>query len=118
MNINKSDTYKISEDFRSSQKKAVERGIKFRSIYEIEEGDFDAFKNKIRIFESQGEIVRIIENLPLKMFVFDAKVVALALRNKAEIGVNFVTVIVEHPDFAKAMETMFNMFWNLSKNNK
>ncbi len=118
MNINKSDTYKISNDFRSSQKKAVERGIKFRSIYEIEEGDFTTFQNKIRIFESQGEEVRIIENLPMKMFVFDSKTVALALRNKAEIGVNFVTLIIDHADFAKAMEDIFNIFWKLSKKNK
>ena len=118
MNINKSDTYKISEDFRASQKKAVEKGIAFRSIYEIEKGNLDEFKEKIRIFESQGEIVKIIESLPMKMFIFDAKIVAIALRNKAEIGVNFVTLIIDHADFAKAMETIFNIYWKISKKNK
>ncbi len=118
MNLNQSDTYKISDDFRSSQKRAVERGVKFKSIYEIEKGDFKEFQNKIKIFESQGEEVRIIENLPMKMFIFDSKTVALALRNKAEIGVNFVTLIIDHADFAKAMESIFNIFWNLSKKNK
>jgi HTH-type transcriptional regulator, sugar sensing transcriptional regulator len=115
MNIGKSNVSEVSAEIRKPEQFSIKRGVKFRSLYEIESTDWDAFINKVKHFEKMGEEVRISKHLPFKMFVFDEQTVMLALQNKADISLSFTTMTFEHSDFAEAMAGIFEIYWNKAK---
>ncbi len=114
MNIGKSNVSQVSNEIRDPEQISIERGIKFRSLYEIEPTDIDDFIKKVQHFEKMGEEVRISKHLPFKMFVFDDQTIMLALQNKADISVSFTTMTFEHSDFAEAMAGIFEIYWKKS----
>jgi len=111
MNIGQSDLNKISSEFRSPQQEGISKGVKFRSLYEIEPKDRDEFAKKVNYFQSMGEEVRVAPHLPFKMFVFDNQTILLALRNQADTSVSFTTMTIDHSDFAEAMAGIFELYW-------
>ena len=115
MNIGKSNVSKISAEIRNPEQMSIERGVKFRSLYEIEPTDLDGFIKKVIHFEKMGEEVRISKHLPFKMFVFDEQTIMLALQNKADLSLSFTTMTFEHSDFAEAMAGIFEIYWKKSK---
>lgn len=114
MNIGKSNVSKVSEEIRNPEQKSIERGVTFRSLYEVEPTDLNGFIKKVKHFQKMGEEVRISKHLPFKMFVFDEQTIMLALQNKVDISLSFTTMTFEHTDFAEAMAGIFEIYWNNS----
>ncbi len=112
MNINIMNENEISMEVRSSERESIIKGVKFHSLYEIE--DSPEFLKKIEYFQAMGENVRVAHHLPFKLFVFDTKIITIALQNKMSSGLKFVTLLIEHKDFATSLKEMFYLYWNLS----
>lgn len=97
------------------QENAVNRNenrINIRVIYEIptrEAVDFQMPHIK-RSVES-GENARMIENLPLKMYVFDERYVLMTLNNSDNTSPDFTMIVIEHPDLAIANKMLFEYLW-------
>ena len=111
MNIGQSDLNSISPEFRTPQQEGIAKGVRFRSLYEIETSNKADFIKKVQYFQSMGEDVRVAHHLPFKMFVFDKQIILLALRNQADTSVSFTTMTIDHSDFAEAMAGIFNLYW-------
>lgn len=111
MNIGQSDLNKISAEFRSPQQEGIAKGVKFRSLYEIEGKNSKEFIEKVKYFHAMGEEVKVAVHLPFKMFVFDKQIILLALRNQADTSVSFTTMTIDHSDFAEAMAGIFELYW-------
>lgn len=111
MNIGQSDLNKISPEFRSPQQEGIAKGVKFRSLYEIEGKNSEEFIRKVKHFQAMGEDVKVAHHLPFKMFVFDKQIILLALRNQADTSVSFTTMTIDHSDFAEAMAGIFELYW-------
>ncbi|HOD55676.1 MAG TPA: helix-turn-helix domain-containing protein [Candidatus Cloacimonadota bacterium] len=109
MNLNIMNENEISMEVRSSERDSINKGVSFKSLYEIE--DNDLFIKKIEYFERMGETVRVLPKLPFKMFIFDSKIITIALQNKMSSGVKFVTLLIEHSDFAESLEEIFDIYW-------
>jgi len=112
MNTDKDTINVISEEFREAQKIGINKGAEFRSIYEIENDDPENFINKMKYFEKMGEKVRVIQSLPFKLMVFDNEKVTLALKDNFSRKLCFVTILIDHKDFAVAQKEIFEIYWN------
>ena len=93
---------------------SLKRGVINKSIYEVEETKQQDFLNLVEIYVETGEEVRISYNLPLKLAIFDEKIVMYTLRDIITMKSSLTSVIVEHPDFAKAFKRIFDSYWQES----
>ncbi len=112
MNFNIMNENEISMEVRLSERESINKGVVYNSLYEIE--DNPDFLKKVEYFQTMGENVRVAKKLPFKLFIFDEKIISLALQNKMSADLKFVTLLIEHKDFAISLKEIFEMYWNLS----
>ena len=93
---------------------AIERGVKIKSIYEIEKNNLDSFITWIKHFDKAKEEIRITEKLPLKLVIADNNVVMFTLHNKMNTQNNFTSVVIEHSDITDALIELFEIYWERS----
>lgn len=105
--------FSMPQDKNVLEQKSIIKGVQHRVIYEIEE-DIEYFLRKVNSFASQGEIVRINKQLPLKLAIFDDKITVMTLHNKGDLGSLFTAMSIEHGDFTAAMSEIFEMYWAVS----
>ena len=89
----------------------LKKGITIKTIYEnnkmIIEKDF-----LLDMYISAGEEARVVEELPIKLAIFDEKTVLLALKDPITHRPSLTTMLIEHSDFAKVMKITFESIWN------
>ena len=84
-----------------------EKGVHLRAIYEIDEWKgYDFLEQQIK----EGIEAKFIEQLPMKMAIYDKKSVLLDFHLPTE-SPTYTTVVIEHPFFVKLMEIAFNSVW-------
>ncbi|MBC8525960.1 MAG: TrmB family transcriptional regulator [Candidatus Cloacimonetes bacterium] len=105
MNLNKTSILN-REEF-----KMLKSGIKYKTIYEFDDARKWDFLELIEMFESAGEEVKIAYSLPLKLSIFDEKTVMIALRDRITSKPSLTSMIIEHPDIAKAFKITFYSIW-------
>ncbi len=99
------------------QRKLSERGIKIRSIFEIP----DSKEEKRWILENekiaarQGHESRVIKELPMKMAIFDSRIVIFALEDPITKQPSLTSQIVEHGALAKSLKITFEALWEQAK---
>ena len=99
-------------NIRKPEKYNIERGVHYRSLFEIETDNIDEFISNMEFFEETGENIKVANILPFKMFVYDDNTVLLALQNKADSSLSFTTMVFEHTDFAESMIQIFDIYWD------
>ena len=90
---------------------ALKRGIKIKSIYEVEDARELDFLKWVEMFAAAGEEVKIAYELPFKLAIFDEKTVMFALRDRVSFQPSLTSLVIEHPDFAKAFKRIFESCW-------
>ena len=101
------------EEQADRQAKPLRRGIKIRTIYELPlnkeemEWTFTILKEQVE----RGENARVIKRLPMKMAIFDMKIVLLAMKDPVSTGTTFTTQVVKHTDLAEGLTILFNHIW-------
>jgi len=95
------------------EKKALQKGVRVRNIYEIptdkEEIEW-RFKDIDRAVKD-GEEARVMKELPMKMAILDRKTVMLALADPVSKRTSLTTQIVEHRDLANGLRILFETLW-------
>ena len=94
--------------------KGLRRGIKFRSIYEVPEVSKLINRSVMEMYMEAGEEVRITEELPSKMMLFDNKALMFVMEECITPGINTSIVIVQHSSIIKAMKELFEVYWQRS----
>jgi sugar-specific transcriptional regulator TrmB len=107
------DTSKLDE-LNVTQLESLQRGVRYRSIYEVEENRRDDFIKMVAHFRKKGEEVRITNYLPLKLILFDEDKVVYTLENKVPTS-TLTAMVIEHSDLAKTLKYTFEQFWNHSQ---
>ncbi len=90
------------------------RGIIVKSIYEIDDARKLDFFKWIEMYANVGEEIRISYGLPLKLVIFDEKIVLIALRDRLTSKQSLTSLLIEHPDFANAFKKLFEGYWQNS----
>ncbi len=113
----------ISSQLDSETKKFFDRGGSFKSIYEAN-SNFrikinDTWQNVskedlIRLcaeFEKQGEEIRLSENVPQILAVFDGKTVFISLYDESIPKRERSDIIIKNTRFASFVTELFDLYW-------
>jgi len=95
----------------------LRRGVKTRSICEIPK-DKDEREWLYRLCETLGKFgdrTRVVKEVPMKMMIFDSRIVMLALEDPVSKQPSFTTQIVEHRALAKTLKMTFEALWARAK---
>ena len=88
-------------------------GILSKVIYEYKDKTpEDLFLPHIETSIEAGLQVRFLEQLPVKMLVFDRRFVLIAMRNSESTTTPLSMLVVDHPSLANAMMILFNYLWD------
>ena len=90
---------------------ALKRKVNIKSIYEYKDVIKEELVKVISFWVSAGEEARIVEELPMKMVIFDEKITFLALNDPVSLKPSITTMIINHPGFAKAQKYVFESIW-------
>lgn len=117
----------ISDKLDSETKNFFKRGGEFRSIYESK-GNFrikindtwqTVTKERLieicRSFEKQGEKIKLTENIPQIIAVFDSKTVFISLFDENLPKSERSDVIIHNKRFAGFVTEMFELYWDRSE---
>ena len=112
-------TYSNRKDMVKKQTKfgikIIEKVITSKCIYEIpskEEERNILFEYVIDEFARAGEQVKVKEELPMRMTIFDEEVVIFSLVDPVPRNPESTSQIVRHPVMAKSMKMIFETLWN------
>jgi sugar-specific transcriptional regulator TrmB len=88
-------------------------GTLTRCIYEIPESKEETEWLILNIEEAvtHGEEARVATELPMKMAVFDEKIVMFALQDPTSRKISLTVQIIEHDALAKALKYLFEKVW-------
>jgi len=91
----------------------LKRRIQGRCIYEIptDEEEKRWWFKFIKRAVTAGEQARVLDDLPMKMAIFDSKIVLFALADPVSKQISLTSQIVEHPALAKSLKILFETLW-------
>jgi sugar-specific transcriptional regulator TrmB len=117
----------VSDGLDSETKNFYKRGGKFRSIYEAS-GNFkikinnqwqviskDELIELCKKFEKQGEKIKLSENIPQILAVFDGKTVFISLYDENVPKNERSDIIIHNKRFAGFVTEMFELYWDKSE---
>lgn len=105
--------YAMSLNITSNEQQFLnlKRGIKCKSIYEVNDARIKDFMKMIEMYADAGEEVKITNKLPLKMYIFDEKIVVTTLEDRITSKPSLTAMVIYHPDLAKTLKKVFYMYW-------
>ncbi|MCD6565795.1 MAG: hypothetical protein J7K53_07605, partial [Bacteroidales bacterium] len=90
----------------------LRKGVIEKVLYECPpEKDMEFTINHIEKCVKAGEKARMIEKIPVKMYISDARYVLMALDNPEISTSPFTMILIEHPDLALANKILFEHLW-------
>lgn len=111
--------YVMSQEERDLEAQENERiiksGVKMNVIYEAREIEDFGDNFFYRQCANAGVSSRIIPSLPMKMTLFDKRVVMLPLRDALVSEPNLTVVVIEHAKLYEMLETVFWLYWENAK---
>lgn len=102
------------EDTLDTETTVIENKVTAKSIYEyqgLNKKELNDLIRSIKKYEAIGEEARIIKELPMKMVISDDTITMFALSDRVSLKPSLTTMIVDHPDFAKAQKKVFETYW-------
>ncbi len=102
------------------QQEAIERGVRIRGIYEVptDPEERSWWYLVLERARQRGEEFRIIDELPMKMGVFDGSVVIFALEDPVSRRPTFTTQVVRHRALAASLGILFETLWERSREHR
>jgi sugar-specific transcriptional regulator TrmB len=102
----------LAEQF-AEQVRPLARGVRIKGLYEIPKDPEERgwWLTSIEEARRHGEEARMIEELPMKMGIFDENIVIYALEDPVSKQPTFTTLVVEHHSLAKSLKILFETMW-------
>lgn len=99
------------------QVRLVKKGLRIRSILEVPKHEMMMEWLKAYIAEAAkyGDQVRVAEWLPIKMAIFDSRIVIFTLEDPVSKQISVTTQVVEHRALAETLKITFETFWKQAK---
>jgi len=99
------------QDYLNGELDALKKGVKIKSIYEYRDISKKELKNIVDNWIAGGEEARIVEELPIKMAIFDNRITMISLNDPIPLKSGITAMIVIHEGFAKTMKNIFDSIW-------
>jgi HTH-type transcriptional regulator, sugar sensing transcriptional regulator len=109
---------KHRQEQKDPQIDALNRGVKVKTIYElpIDDDKKIAFISAVQELTDQGEEARVIDELPIKLAIFDEKIVLFALVDPVIGSPSVTNLVAEHPALARSFMVLFYSLWDKARN--
>ncbi len=110
-------TREQQQEQKNPQIDALKRGVKTRTIYELpsERQAQNSLLEAASDLINQGEEARVIEELPIKLAIFDEKTALFALVDPIIGKPSVTSLVAEHQALAKSFKLLFESFWEKSR---
>ena len=96
--------------------KLLKRGGKTKNIYEFKEfREVDWLLESVKKTVRFGQEARVVENLPIKMLIFDDEKVMFPLEQPIEVSNDLTMIYIEHKQLANACRILFYHMWDQGK---
>lgn len=96
----------------NAEYEVLKKGVIIRVLYEFpDEAEINERLQHIRSVAKRGERSRVIEHLPIKMYIFDKRYVLMALANAENATSSLTMVVIEHPGLAETGALLFHYLW-------
>jgi len=106
---------KLSEQ-ENAEFEILKRGGVARVLYDFpSEEEIETRLAHIEKCVQAGEQARVIEHLPIKMYVFDQRYVLMALDTSRSATSTLTMLVIEHPGLAQATKMLFEHLWKKAK---
>lgn len=89
----------------------IQRGIRYRSIYEFNAWEEPNGRDFIQQCKAWGQEVRFVAEVPFKMQLFDGQVTLLSLQDPLAGTPSFTALSVSHPGLAQTLGLAFESLW-------
>lgn len=105
------NTDRLNEQKEAETNLLLKGGI-CRNIYEFEEiKNNEWLLNYIQDQKKLGQQAKVIKSLPIKMMLFDEKIVMFPLQQRLGIANKITMIYIEHKELALACKLLFNILW-------
>jgi len=96
--------------------KLLKRGGMTKNIYELKEfREVDWLLESVKKTVRFGQEARVVENLPIKMLIFDDEKVMFPLEQPIDVSNDLTMIYIEHKQLANACRILFNHMWDQGK---
>jgi len=101
------------DEHLDQETEVLKRGIRGRCIYEIptDEDESRWLSEHIKGAVRAGEEARVLKDVPMKMAIFDSRIVLFALADPVSKEPSLTSQIVEHRDLARSLKILFESLW-------
>jgi len=99
------------------QMRLIKKGLKMRTIWEIPKDQemMEWLNAYITEAAKYGDQMRVVEELPMKMAIFDSRIVILTLEDPVSKQTSVTTQVVEHRALARTLKLTFEALWAQAK---
>ena len=99
------------------EKESLKKGVKGRCVYQMPDNEDQKqfLFEYIKLAGEAGEQARIIPEIPMKMMIFDERVVVFTLEDPVLHQPSQTTQIIEHRSLAKSLKILFETVWSEAK---
>ncbi|MDN5354223.1 MAG: HTH-type transcriptional regulator, sugar sensing transcriptional regulator [Candidatus Cloacimonadota bacterium] len=98
-------------EVKKINKMLIDRGVRIQNINEKKDLDSDLIKTATQWHIDAGVEIRLYNNLPMKLSIFDDKVAMYILNNPITLSTELTTIFVEHSGFVEMLKCAFNEYW-------
>jgi sugar-specific transcriptional regulator TrmB len=108
-------TSRVNQQVRE-EKNLLKRGVICRKIYEsVELQEHVSLIEQFKPLAKLGSQLRVVESIPIKMVVFDDRLVIFPLQDIIRDPNELTIILIEHKEMVAACKILFNHLWNESK---
>ncbi len=98
------------------EKNLLKRGVMCRKIYEsVELEEHISLIEQFKPLSKLGSQLKEIESIPIKMVVFDERLVIFPLQDIIKNPNELTIILIEHKEMVSACRMLFDHLWNESK---
>lgn len=87
------------------------RGVRYRAIYERALLDDPTLLPYVKQFIEWGQQARVVDELPMKMNLFDRRITLLSLQDPVTGTLSFTALCIAHPHFTHMLSLAFEGLW-------
>lgn len=104
------DIYNFQK-YGKSQSESTTRGVQHKTVYEMGEVNL-AHLEMLKQYIKSGEEVRIAKVLPMKLVIFDSKIVVFTLERKIDVNADLTFTSFNDTVLASSFKLIFQMYWD------
>jgi sugar-specific transcriptional regulator TrmB len=99
------------QEQENTELEILKKGVMVRVLYEYSSRDLGELYEHVKKCTSAGERARVVEKLPIKMYVFDRRYVLMALPNRRAATSLLTMLVIDNPALANALKILFDHLW-------